>query len=291
MSAPKSKAIAVVAPAKVNLYLHVVGRRSDGYHLLDTLMVFAELGDGVTVETAGKLTLETDGPFAASLPNDHDDNLVMKAARALAQAAGIRPRARIRLTKNLPVSAGLGSGSSDAAATLKALSRLWEIPDVAVDLPALALTLGADVPACLVAEPLFVGGIGELLTPAPRLPAVDMLLVNPGVQLSTPAVFGARRGGFNPEARFTEPPRDVRELAELLKDRENDLAEAATRLSPVVREMLGAIESAPGCRLARMSGSGATCFGLFDDAETAGRAKDQLERYDWWCAVTRFGGG
>jgi 4-diphosphocytidyl-2-C-methyl-D-erythritol kinase len=290
MSAGAAKSIAVVAPAKVNLYLHVVGRRSDGYHLLDTLMVFTELGDGLTVETANKLTLETDGPFVASLPDDHDDNLVMKAARKLAEAAGIRPRARIRLTKNLPVSAGLGSGSSDAAATLKALSRLWDIASDKVDLPALALTLGADVPACLVAEPQFVGGIGEELTPAPRLPAVDILLVNPGVQLSTPSVFGARRGGFSPDARFTETPRDVRDLAALLKERENDLTEAASRLSPIVRDVIGAIEKTPGCRLARMSGSGATCFGLFDDAETAERAKEQLERYDWWCAVTKFGG-
>ena len=172
----------------------------------------------------------------------------------------------------------------------KALTRLWDIPADKVDLPALALTLGADVPACLAAEPQFVGGIGEELTPAPRLPAVDILLVNPGVQLSTPSVFGARRGGFNPDARFTEAPRDVRELAALLKERENDLTEAATRLSPVVRDVLGAIEATPGCRLARMSGSGATCFGLFDDAETADRAREQLERYDWWCAVTRFGG-
>ncbi len=290
MNARPSKTIAVVAPAKVNLYLHVVGRRSDGYHLLDTLMVFTELGDGVTVETADKLTLETDGPFVGSLPDDPDDNLVMKAARKLAEAAGIRPRARIRLTKNLPVSAGLGSGSSDAATTLKALTRLWDIPGDKVDLPALALTLGADVPACLVAEPQFVGGSGEELTPAPGLPSVDILLVNPGVQLSTPSVFGARRGGFNPDARFTEAPRDVRELADILKERENDLTEAAARLSPVVSEMIRATEATPGCRLARMSGSGATCFGLFDDAETAERAKEQLERYDWWCAVTKFGG-
>jgi 4-diphosphocytidyl-2-C-methyl-D-erythritol kinase len=290
MTAAEASAITVAAPAKVNLYLHVVGRRADGYHLLDTLMVFTELGDRVTVEPAEGLTLESDGAFADRLPGDPNDNLVIRAARALAEAAGVPAKAHIRLTKDLPVSAGLGSGSSDAAAALKALSRLWQIPDGKVDLPALALTLGADVPACLMAAPVFVGGIGEVLSPAPRLPPVDILLVNPGVQLATLSVFAARRGGFNPESRFTESPRDVRALADLLADRENDLAEAATRLSPVVREMLRAIAAAPGCRLARMSGSGATCFGLFDDAETAARAKDQLERYDWWCAVTRFGG-
>jgi 4-diphosphocytidyl-2-C-methyl-D-erythritol kinase len=290
MSAPETGRITVDARGKVNLYLHVVGRRSDGYHLLDTLMVFTELGDRVAVEPSDALTLEADGPFVDKLPGDPEDNLVLRAARALADAAEVPAKASIRLTKNLPVSAGLGSGSSDAAATLNALSRLWQIPEGKVDLPALALTLGADVPACLAAEPVFVGGIGEVLTPAPRLPLVDILLVNPGVQLATLSVFAARRGGFNPELRFRDSPQNVRDLADILKERENDLTDAATRLSPVVREMIGAIEGAAGCRLARMSGSGATCFGLFDDAETAQRAKEQLERYDWWCAVTRFGG-
>lgn len=290
MSTETAGRVALDAPAKVNLYLHVVGRRSDGYHLLDTLMVFTELADRVEVEPADTLSLVAEGPFVDRLPGEADDNLVMRAARALAEAAGVAPRARIKLTKNLPVSAGLGSGSSDAAATLNALSRLWQIPQGAVDLPALALTLGADVPACLRAEPVFVGGIGEVLSPAPRLPKVDILLVNPGVQLVTGSVFEARRGGFNPEARFDEAPQNVRALADLLKDRENDLTEAATRLSPVVREMLRAIESAPGCRLARMTGSGATCFGLFDDVETARRAREEFRVRDWWCAVTHFGG-
>jgi len=290
MSTETAGRVALDAPAKVNLYLHVVGRRSDGYHLLDTLMVFTELADRVEVEPADTLSLVAEGPFVDRLPGEADDNLVMRAARALADAAGVAPRARIKLTKNLPVSAGLGSGSSDAAATLNALSRLWQIPEGAVDLPALALTLGADVPACLRAEPVFVGGIGEVLSPAPRLPLVDILLVNPGVQLVTGSVFEARRGGFNPEARFGEAPQNVRALADLLKDRENDLTEAATRLSPVVREMLRAIESAPGCRLARMTGSGATCFGLFDDVETARRAREEFRVRDWWCAVTHFGG-
>jgi 4-diphosphocytidyl-2-C-methyl-D-erythritol kinase len=258
--------------------------------LLDTLMVFTELADRIEVMADDALSLAVDGPFADRLPEDADNNLVMRAARTLADAAGVKPAARIMLTKNLPVSAGLGSGSSDAAATLKALSQLWAIPEGKVDLPELALSLGADVPACLAAEPVFVGGIGEVLTPTPRLPATDILLVNPGVQLATESVFKARRGGFSPEARFETPPQDVRALAEILEDRQNDLAEAATTLSPVVTQMLRVIEAAPGCRLARMSGSGATCFGLFDDRETAERAKEELESRDWWCAVTRFGG-
>jgi 4-diphosphocytidyl-2-C-methyl-D-erythritol kinase len=231
--------IALEAPAKVNLYLHVVGRRSDGFHLLDTLMVFTALADRIEVAPSDNLDLDLDGPFAGQLPKDANGNLVIRAARALAEAAGVSAKARIRLIKNLPVSAGLGSGSSDAAATLKALSQL---------------------------------------------------LVNPGVQLATASVFSARRGGFSPEARFEEAPRSVRDLAELLEDRTNDLSDAAATLSPVVMDLLREIEAAPGCRLARMSGSGATCFGLFDDAETAERAAETLRRRDWWCAVTRFGG-
>jgi 4-diphosphocytidyl-2-C-methyl-D-erythritol kinase len=282
--------IAEDAPAKVNLYLHVVGRRADGFHLLDTLMVFTETGDLIEVVPADDLTLDVAGPFADRLPKDAESNLVIRAARALADAAGVPAKAQIRLTKNLPVSAGLGSGSSDAAATLRALSRLWDISEGTVDLPALALTLGADVPACLVAESVFVGGIGEELAPAPMLPAVDILLVNPGVQLATASVFAARRGGFSPEARFDKAPETVRDLAAILADRTNDLAEPAITLLPLVAEIIDTIEAAPGCRLARMSGSGATCFGLFDDAETAARAMDALKDRGWWCTVTRFGG-
>lgn len=282
--------IAVEAPAKVNLYLHVTGRRSDGYHELDTLMVFMDLADRLTVAPSDSLSLAVEGPFAANLPSDSESNLVMKAARALANAAGIEPTGQMTLTKNLPVSAGLGSGSSDAAAALKALSRHWEVPAGAVDLAALGLEIGSDIPGCLEAQSIFVGGIGDRIDATPPLPPVEMLLVNPGVQLSTKSVFEARKGGFSPEARFSKGPGDVRGLADLLEVRTNDLTDPAIRLSPVIEEVLAAIDAAPGCRLARMSGSGATCFGLFDDAETAVRAKDQLQRENWWCGVTRLVG-
>lgn len=285
-----SDLIAVEAPAKVNLYLHVTGRRSDGYHELDTLMVFMDLADRLTVAPSDSLSLAVEGPFAANLPSDSESNLVMKAARALAKAAGIEPTGQMMLTKNLPVSAGLGSGSSDAAAALKALSRHWEIADGVVDLAAIGLGIGSDIPGCLEARSIFVGGTGDRIDATPPLPPVDMLLVNPGVQLSTKSVFEARLGGFSPEARFSKAPGDVRALADLLEERTNDLTDPAIRLSPVIEEVLAAIDAAPGCRLARMSGSGATCFGLFDDAETAVRAKDQLQRENWWCGVTRLVG-
>lgn len=290
MSAGAAGAVTVAAPAKINLYLHVVARRSDGYHLLDTLMVFTELADTVVAAPADDLTLAVDGPFAEQLPEDAEENLVIRAARALAAAAGVEPKARLRLTKVLPVAAGLGSGSSDAAAAIKALARLWELPEDAVDLREVGLSVGSDVPACIHARPAFVSGRGEEIADAPPLPAANLLLVNPRVQLSTESVFKARRRGFSPEARFAEAPKDVRALAALLAERTNDLTEPAIALAPVIQDVLDLIDAAPGCRLARMSGSGATCFGLFDDAETAERAAAQVAGRDWWCAVTRLRG-
>ncbi len=287
MTETPSAPIVVDAPAKLNLYLHVVGRRADGFHLLDTLMVFAELGDRIGVAPADELSLKIDGPFSGSLPEDVEDNLVIRAVHALADAAGRPAKAAISLTKNLPVSAGRGSGSSAAAAALKALARLWQIPDDAGDLYEVGLGLGADVPACIHARPAFVGGIGEEIEDAPGLPQVDLLMVNPGVEVATASVFSARKGGFSPPAVFQDSPRDVRELARLLSDRENDLTEGAIGLCSAIETILSEIEDAPGCRLARMSGSGATCFGLFDDRETAERAAEAMRENDWWCAVTR----
>lgn len=286
MTPPSAGAVTVAAPAKINLYLHVTGRRPDGYHLLDTLMVFTELADTVTATPADGLTLSVDGPFADLLPDNAEDNLVLRVARALAEAAGVAPAAHLHLTKTLPVAAGIGSGSSDAAATLKALAKLWSLDGEAADLAAVGFSVGSDVPACIRARTVFVAGRGEKLAEAPALPPVDMLLVNPRVQLSTASVFGARRGGFSPEARFADAPADVRALAALLADRTNDLAESAIGLTPVIGEVLERIEAAPGCRLARMSGSGATCFGLFDDAETARRAAAKAADRGWWSAAT-----
>ena len=209
------------------------------------------------------------------------------ATHALADAAGVPAKVDISLTKNLPVSAGLGSGSSDAAATLKALAQLWQIPDDAVDLYEVGLGLGSDVPACIHGRPAFIGGIGEEIEDAPALPQVDLLLVNPGIEVATASVFGDRKGGFSPPATFQDSPGDVRALADLLRDRENDLTEAAIGLCSAIETILETIEGSAGCRLARMSGSGATCFGLFDDQATAERAAATMRDNDWWCAVTR----
>lgn len=271
------------AAAKINLYLHVTGRRADGYHLLDSLVAFAALHDTVEVRYGRGLTLTVDGPFAGPL-EEAGGNLVLHAAQRLAAAAGFSGRARIRLVKRVPVAAGLGGGSADAAAAIRALHALWRIQLPETELAALAALIGADVPVCLAGRAAFVGGVGERLDPAPPLPPAWVVLANPGRVLATPAVFRARRGGFGKPARFTEPPADAAALAAVLRQRRNDLSEAAASLCPELHKVIAALEGAPGCLLARMSGSGATCFGLFAAAAEAARAASAIAAAepDWW---------
>ncbi|MEE9140527.1 MAG: 4-(cytidine 5'-diphospho)-2-C-methyl-D-erythritol kinase [Alphaproteobacteria bacterium] len=277
------------AAAKLNLYLHVVGRRADGYHVLDSLVAFASVHDTITASPADELTLAADGPFAGTL-EAQTDNLVLQAARRLAEAAGLKAGARIRLMKRLPVASGLGGGSADAAATLEALTRLWGLEVPRDRLVELALEIGADVPVCLLGRAAFIGGIGDEIEPAPALPDAWVVLANPGRPLSTPQVFAARSGPFNAPARFRERARDAAELAALLLERHNDLTSAAVTLCPEVGAAIGALTRAPGCRLARMSGSGATCFGLFEDEGAARRAAADLEAAEpgWWVAPARL---
>lgn len=285
---PDRVALRATAPAKINLYLHVVGRRADGYHLLDSLIAFADVGDIVEVVASDALDLTIAGRFGAVLEARDGDNLVLRAARRLAQAGGVPAHAAIHLDKRLPVAAGLGGGSSDAAAALKLLDRLWRLGIGDDDLARLGLELGADVPVCLAGRTSFVGGIGDALAFAPTLPSASMLLVNPGVALSTAAVFAAREGEFGAAARFDDAPADATALAALLAARGNDLDDAATGLAPVVGEVRAVLAAQPGCLLARMSGSGATCFGLFADAvaaETAARAL-AADHADWWVEAT-----
>jgi 4-diphosphocytidyl-2-C-methyl-D-erythritol kinase len=288
--------VAEAAPAKVNLYLHVLGRREeDGYHLLDSLVVFAGAADRVeAVPAAGGdvPSVEIEGPEAAALSGeDPAQNLVLRAARALAQEARIGAPATavtLRLTKRLPVASGIGGGSADAAATLRALNRLWGLGWPRAWLEGVARRLGADVPACIAVRPVRLGGIGEALAPSPRMPArLGLVLANPRLPLATPAVFAARTGGFSapatlPEAGWDDAAGLARDLAAL----RNDLEPAAIGLCPPVAEVLAALRALPGCLLARMSGSGATCFALMADAAAAAAAAARLPRA-WW----RWGGG
>lgn len=279
--------VSVLAPAKVNLTLHVTGRRDDGYHLLDSLVVFAGIHDRVTVEPGdGVLSLAVTGPYAAVLGDDPmgGDNIVLRAARALAEATGVAANAKITLHKALPVAAGIGGGSADAAAALLGLCRLWGVGLPSAQMYALAARLGADVPVCLRGRATLMSGVGETLADAPPLPAAWLVLANPGVPLSTPAVFKARSGAFSDPAPLNEAPRDAGALAAALAARRNDLTAAAISLAPEIGTTLATLGALPGCLLARMSGSGATCWGLFE-TEYAATSACRALRADhplWW---------
>ena len=291
---PGDFTVRAFAPAKINLYLHVVGRRTDGYHLLDSLVAFADIGNSVTAAPAPTLSLTIGGPEGDAIAALGEDNLVLRAARLFAaasgpQAPGAAPfGAALCLDKRLPAASGIGGGSSDAAATLRALDRLWRRPLDRDALAALALTLGADTPACLAARPVWVGGIGERIEDAPGLPPAGILLANPRRALPTAAVFAARRGAFAGAGRFDPMPPDAAGLAAVLADRRNDLTEAALTLLPDIAAVLRSVLSQlPGALLARMSGSGATCFALFGDRAAALAAGALLARAEplWWSAA------
>jgi 4-diphosphocytidyl-2-C-methyl-D-erythritol kinase len=275
------------APAKVNLYLHVIGRRADGYHLIDSLVAFADIGDQVMARPAKSLSLEITGPEAANLDARGADNLVLRAAHALAEHTGIVPGAALCLEKNLPTAAGLGGGSSDAAAALRALTSLWRLPLNPTAMAALGRRIGADIPACLYARAAWVGGVGERIDPTPHLPQTGIVLANPRRPLPTAAVFAARSGPFDDAAgRFSPMPKSAVELARALETCHNGLTPAALALVPAIGNVLAALARLPGALLARMSGSGASCFALFPDraaAERAGKALAAAEPH-WWTA-------
>ena len=220
--------IRVEAPAKLNLYLHVTGRRADGYHELDSLVTFTALADTLEIASADALSLAVSGPFAEALGTG--DNLATRAAAALAERLGRRACVRIALLKRIPVAAGLGGGSADAAAVLRGLARLWGLGAAhASDLQDVALGLGADVPVCLDSRAAYMAGIGEMLSAPPPLPPCGVLLVNPGVPVPTGAIFAARQGPFSVAQRFQESPIDAAALARLLRARRNDLEPPARR--------------------------------------------------------------
>lgn len=267
------------APAKVNLWLNVVGRRDDGYHLLDSLVAFVDLADRIEARPDDRLSLALDGPLAETLAGEAD-NLVLKAARLLADHAGVAPRAALRLAKHVPVAAGLGGGSADAAAALRELVELWRVAMPEDELFDLAARLGADVPMCLAGRTAFVSGVGDRLTWAPALPECAILLVNPGVALATRDVFAARSAAFSAVRPAPRPWRDLADLVGVLADRGNDLTAAAISLAPPVGQVLEAL-GRTGARHAAMSGSGATCFALYDSPELARRASLSLPAA-WW---------
>jgi len=275
-----------IAHAKVNLALHVRHRRADGYHALESLFVFAEHGDLVSghARPDGMLNLRLDGPFGPALDSG-PDNLVLKAARALQAYIGEERGASLTLTKYLPVASGIGGGSADAAAALRLLTRLWDVPIGRDELERIALSLGSDVPACLFSVTQMVQGRGELLQrrTVEGLDGAPMLLVNPGVGISTARIFA----GWD---QVDRGPLAARDMEQLIVEGRNDLEPPAVAEAPVVADVLAALRSCVGIRLARMSGSGATCFALFDtESQRASAAASVRSAHPgWWVAETRI---
>lgn len=266
------------APAKLNLALHLRRRRPDGYHDLETVFAFTEFGDSVRVAQSDELSLTVAGDFAGPA-GQGPDNLVMRAARALADSAGVTRGAALTLDKHIPVAAGLGGGSADAAAALRLLNRFWQLDWPAARLRAIADPLGSDVPACIDSRTCFGSGRGEALAPWPAvLTGTPVLLVNPRVAVPTGPVFAGwdriDRGGIMPGAA----------LAGL----RNDMTAAAVAIAPVVAEVLDKLAAAGGATLVRMSGSGATCLALYPDEAARSRAAAVLAPAGWWLAETRL---
>jgi 4-diphosphocytidyl-2-C-methyl-D-erythritol kinase len=283
--------IGETAPAKINLYLHVTGRRADGYHLLESLVAFADFGDELAFEPAGRFVLEVTGPFAASLRDEPvTANLVTRAAHALAFRLGRTPDVLVRLDKRLPIASGLGGGSADAAATLRGLARLWS---VSLDDPLLidvARGLGQDVPVCLASRPAYFTGIGDATRACGDLPGLAVLLVNCGTPVPTPDVFRRRSGPFSPVRADDVVTTDADALVRDLAGRRNDLTAAAMTIAPGIGTVLSTLDRCRGVRLARMSGSGATCFALLEGADSAEPVRRMLhERHPgWWVAEGRL---
>jgi len=277
-----------LAPAKINLALHVVGRREDGYHLLESLVAFTRFGDRIGIAEADEDSFIVSGPFAEGVPTG-GTNLVLRARDALRAALPhASARVSIRLEKNLPVASGIGGGSSDAAATLRGLAKLWDLDAGRERLSDIAGDLGADLPMCLAASPLIAEGIGDELTFIHGMPVYPMVLVNPAIHVATPAVFNALARADNPPMPAMPDCLDLADMVSWLGSTRNDLQAPAVALAPAIADCITALE-ATGAAFARMSGSGATCFGLFESGNLAKRAASRIrEKHPgWFVAATR----
>jgi 4-diphosphocytidyl-2-C-methyl-D-erythritol kinase len=287
-------ALVELAPAKVNLTLAVLGRRADGYHLLDSLVVFAGIADRLTLAPGPALSLKVRGENAEQA-GPLDDNLVLKAARALAAQVPDLKLGRFTLEKRLPVAAGLGGGSSDAAAALRLLAKANRLKASGASVAKIAPMIGADVPVCIDPRPRRMRGIGEVLSAPLKMPKLAALMVNPGVAVPTRDVFtklGLKPGGpVRRAAPARALPREVGAFVQYLSKHGNDLEAPATEVQPVIARVLADIRESKGCLLARMSGSGATCFGIFASPRAARAAAQDLSaaQPDWWVRATTFG--
>ena len=287
----------VLAPAKINLYLHITGQREDGYHLLDSLVAFVDIGDEILIEPAQDFSLKITGPFAGSFTaSDRDaspdsSNLISRAVWNLSRAAQKIPNIKITLTKNLPLASGLGGGSSDAAATLWGLLEWWKIPTNAPYLEDLMLQLGSDVPVCLTCQSSHMTGIGDILNPLQSLPETPILLVNPGTPCQTDLIFQNYSKPYQSPITMPESFDDSKQLVDFLAAQTNDLTESAVEVAPQITQILSSLDQQKGCLLSRMSGSGATCFGLFNTKEDVMDAAEHIscQQPSWWVRAGTLG--
>ncbi len=290
MSATETKLLTIFAPAKINLYLHVTGRLDNGYHLLDSLVAFADIGDEVSIASSTEFKFNIEGPYANAFgPKDRDhspdsSSLVVQAVWAVARAAQKIPNVQIKLIKNLPLASGLGGGSSDAAAVIWGLLEWWKIPRQTHYLQGLMARLGADIPVCLTCTPSRVRGIGDILDPAPMMSEIPVVLAHPGKPCMTGEVFSRFGGKFREPMALPPALHKQEELVAFLTKQDNDLLKPAMDTVPEIANVLNAIKSREGCQLARMTGSGATCFGLFKNEMAAQNAAWAIatENPDWW---------
>lgn len=286
----RTDVVEAFAPAKINLFLHVGEKRGDGFHELESLVAFADVGDTLTFVPSSTLTLSVGGPFGDGLVPEND-NLILRAARALAEHVRVSDRAAISLTKVLPVASGIGGGSADAAATLRGLTRLWGLDLTWPELRVIAATIGSDVPVCVESRPSWMEGRGDRVTPAGALAQLPLVLVNPGIAVPTANVFRALRvrsgtANFDHATRLSEP----RELLTFLKTTVNDLEGPARTIAPIIGQVLDELSRMPGADLWRMSGSGATCFALFEEVAAAEMAAIALSHShpNWWIKAAKI---
>jgi len=290
MNDQTSKTLRVFAPAKINLYLHVTGQRENGYHTLDSLVGFADIGDEIQISSAEDFRFEITGPFANAFhgrdidASPESSNLAVRAVWALSRLAEKAPAFKITLQKNLPLGAGIGGGSADAAAVLWGLLEYWNLSADLDGLDALMIMLGADVPVCFACKTLHVSGIGEKLKPVSPAPEIPIVLVHPGKACNTKEIFNRFKSDFSetitPPAHFNS----ATEMIDFLADTENMLTSSALHFVPEIQNTMRALSTKKDCLLSRMSGSGSTCFGLFDDMDQAEKAAENLmiENPDWW---------
>ncbi len=276
----------VLAPAKLNLFLHVTGKRKDGYHLLDSLVCFADIGDELILEAADRFEFTIEGPFSSQISNeDMSANTVVKAAHLLAAATGKDLNVKITLVKNLPSGAGIGGGSADAAATLRALQEFWSVSVPEKQLHDIALNIGSDVPVCLESKSVIMQGTGDIILPAPQLPELFALLIWPGQKTPTPDVFKNRSGAFSSNASLGLFYNDTETLIDdLTSQTRNDLELSATELFPIITDALGVLRREESCIFVRMSGSGSTVFGLFKNQEELDASANSIKfsQPNWW---------